>query len=205
MFIKRLGIKLRTISEANKNYNYKNERNSSLKEQYKKDCNFKFDPYSYPNIPGYNLLLEKGIYHPSKNLNGVCRDHILSKEYGWRSNIEPNIVSHPANCQFISNKDNIKKSSSSMLSEMELKDRINNWNNEKIKPIEQKYKKLQLTEDHRKKISKTLTGRKYINYELLEKVNSIKEKCNYSPSRISKELSIDRSTARKYMNLKRGD
>lgn len=34
---------------------------------------------------------------------------MLSKEYGWQNNISPEIMSHPANCQFLINEENMSK------------------------------------------------------------------------------------------------
>jgi len=100
------------------------------KEVYKAACSFKFKPYEYQNIAGYNLLLEKGIFNPQTNKEGVVRDHIVSKEFGWRNQISPEIISHPANCQFISNTDNSKKGADCDFSLEELLLRIKNWDQE---------------------------------------------------------------------------
>jgi hypothetical protein len=100
------------------------------KEIYKAACSFKFKPYQYHNIAGYNLLLENGVFNPQTNKDGVVRDHIVSKEFGWRNQISPEIISHPANCQFISNTDNSKKGADCDLSLEELLLRIKNWDKE---------------------------------------------------------------------------
>lgn len=111
MFIKKsLGIKLLSHKDASINLARKQGRLLTDKKQsYKKECSFSFDPYRYKNIPGYDLLIELGMYHPVKNSKGVCRDHMLSVEYGFRNKISPLLVSYPANCQFITNLKNIKK------------------------------------------------------------------------------------------------
>jgi hypothetical protein len=101
---------------------------TDAKEIYKIECKFQFNIYQYPNILGYDLLLERGMYNHHTNKEGVVRDHIISKEYGWQYNIPTEIIQHPANCQFITNQENIKKSSDSHLSLQDLMVRIETWN-----------------------------------------------------------------------------
>lgn len=154
MFIKAsLGIKLKSTRDAVINYNRKNGKEiTNEKLLYQKQCQFNFDPYSVPQIPGYNLLLELGTYHPTNNPNGICRDHIVSVEYGWRNKIDTKYISHPANCQFLTNSDNIKKNASSWLNIDQLLERIQ-YNN--FQPIEKTYLFLPKTDNHRRKISDT--------------------------------------------------
>ena len=97
------------------------------KEIYWNKCRFKFSPYRFQNLTGFNLLIENGIYHYVKNPNGMCRDHILSIEQGWDLKIQPEIISHPANCQFLTVNDNSKKGSNSWITLDELKNRIKTW------------------------------------------------------------------------------
>ena len=116
------------------------------KEIYKAQCAFKFNVYDYPNMPGYNLLLEKGFVNHVTNKDGAARDHIISKEYGWRNNIPPHIISHPANCQLISNMENVKKGADCYLSYEDLIQRIALWDATQdtsvvLKPVAQKSRK----------------------------------------------------------------
>lgn len=156
MFLKKcLKLELLPISDSINNYYRKTGRSVTDKKLiYKSQCNFMFDPYKFTSIPGYLQLLSLGLYHPIKNPLGVCRDHMVSKEYGFRNNIPSNILSHPANCQFISNYDNIKKGESSVINIDQLMHRIANWGNTE-QPIIQYCKKLPKTEEHRLKISES--------------------------------------------------
>lgn len=156
MFIKKcLGIQLKSCKEANISYAVKSgKRVSSEKHEYYKSCAFKFDPYGYPDIPGYSLLLEYGIYHPQKNPNGVCRDHMISKEYGWRNKISADLISSPHNCQFLSNLDNVKKNSACSITTEDLLDRISNGDFSKLK---NSFKQLPKTAEHKLKISNTVS------------------------------------------------
>ena len=154
MFIKKcLGIKIMSCKEAINNYNKKTGRSiSDEKATYYKLCEFKFNPYSIPEIPGYESLITLGIYHPIKNPSGVCRDHIVSKSYGWRNHIDPNIISHPANCQFITNLENISKNDKSFITINDLEERIRN---NSFQPISKTIVKLAKSKDHKNKISVT--------------------------------------------------
>lgn len=163
MFLKKsLGVNLKSNKEAVTNYYTKIGKSITEKKLvYKKLCEFNFDVYQYPKIPNYNLLLDLGIYHPVNNKDGVCRDHIISKEYGFRNNIDPSIISHPANCQFLTNYDNIKKGESSFLNLDQLIERIEKWNNEEEIDFVSIRKTLPKTESHKKKIS--VSNSKYMN------------------------------------------
>ena len=154
MFIKKcLGIQLKTCKEANISYAVKSgKRVSSEKHEYYKECAFEFDPYQFPDIPGYHLLLHYGIYHSQRNPNGVCRDHMISKEYGWRNKIPPEIISSLHNCQFLLNMDNVKKNSACSITTIELLERIAN---DDFSKIENSFKQLPKTDEHKLKISKT--------------------------------------------------
>ena len=156
MFIKKcLGIELKSVKDAVINTKIqKGVRSTSTKQIYKKECNFNFDPYLYKNIPGYTLLIERGMYHPINNTTGVCRDHIVSKEYGWRNNIDPKIIANPHNCQFITNIENISKGDKSYLTIEELMLRIHN-NDFCLVTDNYNHRKLPKTSEHRKKISET--------------------------------------------------
>lgn len=55
------------------------------------------------------LLKKYGVFHNKNNVNGVVRDHMLSRRTGFNFGIFPQILRHPANCQILTSKDNIKK------------------------------------------------------------------------------------------------
>jgi hypothetical protein len=58
------------------------------------------------------LLKKHGVFHNKNNTSGVVRDHMLSRKTGFNLGIFPQILRHPANCQILTSKDNIKKKSS---------------------------------------------------------------------------------------------
>lgn len=147
-------ITLKTKKEATINYNKKIGRLiTDEKVVYYKQCQFNFDPYRYDFIPGYSLLTEHGIYHPINNPNGACRDHILSKAFGWSNQIDPIIISHPANCQFLLNKDNIKKNSDSWISLADLQERISQWDSQQLSELNFKKIPTEKSVEHRTKLS----------------------------------------------------
>lgn len=55
------------------------------------------------------LLKKNGVFHNKNNVNGIVRDHMLSRKTGFNLGIFPQILRHPANCQILTSKDNIKK------------------------------------------------------------------------------------------------
>lgn len=94
---------------------------------YQIETSFKFDNSEYPKILGYDLLLKYKMYHTAKNPNGVVRDHMYSRYEGYKNGIDPSIISHPANCQFITHIDNTIKNYKSCITIDELLERIKNW------------------------------------------------------------------------------
>ena len=123
------GITLKSLSEANISYHKRIGTYDKLSEKdlYYKNAQFKFGMLTYKNIKGYELIEQYGIYNALTNKNGVSRDHMLSINYGWNHNIPPEIISHPANCEIMTQSDNSKKSFKSSITLEELKERIANW------------------------------------------------------------------------------
>ena len=160
MFIKKsLQMTIKTHQEALVNYCKKaGKAMSEPKAKYKMACQFKFDPYSAKDIPGHALLLEHGLYHAVLNPSGVCRDHMVSVEYGWRNNIPAALISSPYNCQFISNNENITKGASCCLTVDQLVERISSGAFAFTKNV---LISLPKTESHKKKISET--NKQYMN------------------------------------------
>lgn len=98
---------------------------------YRRDCNFKFNLKDYPNEFNFKLVEKYGWYkakNRGNNLNGVSRDHIISVRYGFDNNIDPKIISHPANCQLLRHNDNVSKCSKCNLTLEQLLIKIEKWN-----------------------------------------------------------------------------
>lgn len=95
--------------------------------EYREKCKFNFSSIDISKIKGYELLKEFGMYHKTNNKLGVVRDHRISIWHGWLNKIDPFIISHPANCEFITHKANASKSISISIELNELKSEIENW------------------------------------------------------------------------------
>lgn len=138
----------------------KTERRAFERRKYSVASKFRFDPYSITTIPGYDQLLQHGMYSHS-NRKGMTRDHMISVEYGFRNNIDPAIIAHPANCQFLSMSDNAIKSASSCLTIDELLKRIEQQSFDTI--IRSDLQRMEYTEDRKRKVSETLKNKCWIN------------------------------------------
>lgn len=97
---------------------------------YRQRCKFKFNVYEFPSKFDLTIIDELGWYSPSNkknNLDGVSRDHMLSVSEGYSLGIDPEIISHPANCEIIPHRKNQKKRHKSSMSLEELIEKIKNW------------------------------------------------------------------------------
>lgn len=108
------------------------------KDAYYMACKFEFSISKFPEWFDGSIIKNHGMYSTPgsrrgvKNTNGVSRDHLVSVSYGWENNIDPNIISHPANCDLKLHKDNQKKRHKCEITIEDLKERIKSF--EKIYP-----------------------------------------------------------------------
>lgn len=127
-------LKMRTNSEGLKLAWAKGRYKPSDKEgieRYRQLCEFKFSVKDYPEEFNLELIQEHGWYQAANrgnNLDGVSRDHIVSVKFGFENNIDPELISHPANCRLMRHTKNQKKNSDSDMTLKELKDKIDSWN-----------------------------------------------------------------------------
>lgn len=101
------------------------------KKKYRLDCSFKFNLGDFPEEFDFSLIEQYGWYTASNrggNLNGVSRDHLYSVMSGYENNVDPKLISHPANCGLKRHDKNISKGSSCDITLEELKKRIKLWN-----------------------------------------------------------------------------
>lgn len=101
--------------------------NGNIKH-YRNKCKFRFNIYDYKNEFDLKLLKEHGWYNRNNNKNGVSRDHLYSVKEGFINKVDFKLLSHPANCKLILQKDNRKKSHRSDIILEQLKNRIYIWN-----------------------------------------------------------------------------
>lgn len=106
-------------------------RNLDGRQLYKKMCEFKFSLKDYPDEFDFELLRSLGMYAPENakhpNPNGLARDHRVSIEYGWQHNVDPKIISHPANCKLITQKENEQKYTKCEITLEQLLEDIKAW------------------------------------------------------------------------------
>lgn len=128
-----LGIELRSLSMAStasyRKKGYYNNRDA--KEAYEAQCVFNFSSKLYPYIFGFELVKLHGWCHPIKNPYGVSKDHMVSVHYGFTHNIDPYLISHPANCMFMLQSENASKCENCSMTVQELIERVE-WFNETI-------------------------------------------------------------------------
>jgi hypothetical protein len=106
------------------------EKNKEPFELYREKCSFKFSLNDYPDKFDMKLVEELGWYSPSNkknNLDGVSRDHMISVKEGFINDIDPAIISHPANCNLIQHRKNQSKRAKSSITIEELLERIARW------------------------------------------------------------------------------
>ena len=105
---------------------YERNNMNSLK-RYRMDCKFNFNLADYKEEFDFSLVEQYGWYSPSNkknNLGGVSRDHMFSVKDGFEMNIDPKILSHPANCKLLIHSKNISKHRNSSIALEELLKRI---------------------------------------------------------------------------------
>jgi len=105
---------------------YERNNMNSL-QRYRMDCKFDFNLADYNEEFDFSLVEKYGWYSPSNkknNLGGVSRDHMFSVKDGFEMNIDPKILSHPANCQLLVHSKNISKHRNSSITLDDLLKRI---------------------------------------------------------------------------------
>lgn len=137
-------IKFILCNHTNQYYSNRNSDGSTrrcspyiktAKEQYYASARFKFNVYNYPEEFDLSLIEQHGWYTcpglkrkgQPKNISGVSRDHIISVSYGFANNIDPKIISHPANCRIMLHLDNKVKHNKCSLTVEQLLAKICAW------------------------------------------------------------------------------
>jgi hypothetical protein len=108
---------------------FKRKDKSGL-SNYRVDASFKFNLSDYPGEFDFSLVEKYGWYSAANrgnNLNGVSRDHMVSVKYGYDNNIDPKIISHPANCKLMRHNNNVSKLSNCSITIEELLEKIKAW------------------------------------------------------------------------------
>lgn len=93
---------------------------------YYQECQFSLAGV-IKHVRGYDLLVHLGMYSIHSNPNGVVRDHRYPMSKGFKERVDPKIISHPANCEFLSHKKNASKSNRSSVTLEDLLREIVSW------------------------------------------------------------------------------
>lgn len=98
---------------------------------YRFSCRFNLSPAKFPELFNSLLIREYGWYNPTNkpgptNLTGVCWDHLFRVEDGYKLDINPYIMQHPANAELVPWKVN-KNRKSSLITLNQLHERIQKW------------------------------------------------------------------------------
>jgi hypothetical protein len=107
------------------------------KKDYSYQCRFNFSISKYNEwflytselINKYGWYSTPGSRSGIKNLNGCSRDHLYSVSDGFKNNVDPKIISHPANCDIKPHSINQIKNSKSSITLEELMSRIERFEN----------------------------------------------------------------------------
>lgn len=129
-----MDIQLKSVADGNKAYHHRigTYDNMDEKKKYDIQCDFRFSDKLLPYLPGYENIAKYGWYNSRSNLNGVAKDHMVSKNYGWTHNkIDPYLISHPANCMIMSQLENSQKTFKCSITLNELIERVE-WFNETL-------------------------------------------------------------------------
>lgn len=102
------------------------------KVEYRKACLFRFALNDFPDEFNFKLVEEYGWYKAKNNgdnPHGVSRDHMYSITEGFKNNVDPYYISHPANCELLRHDFNKNKNTKCSITLEELIKRVNNWDN----------------------------------------------------------------------------
>ena len=70
------------------------------------------------------MIKKYGIFNAFKNTKGVVRDHKYSRWSGYNENVNPILLRHPVNCEWIKHSENVSKRGKNTISLENLIDRI---------------------------------------------------------------------------------
>tara|TARA_Y100001951_G_C11288487_1_gene270412 strand:+ start:533 stop:1171 length:639 start_codon:yes stop_codon:yes gene_type:complete len=83
---------------------------------YRYKARFDINIADLPYIKGYDKLKKLGFYNRKNNPNGVVKDHRFSIKSGIVLEIPPEYLGNLSNCEFLTEKENLVKSSNNSIS-----------------------------------------------------------------------------------------
>lgn len=104
-------------------------KNTTSIKQYRQYCKFSLNKNDHSCLFDIDLINLFGWYSPANkenNLKGVSWDHLYRISDGWKNNIPPEIMRHPANAELIPHEVNFARKVS-QISYDELLERIKLW------------------------------------------------------------------------------
>jgi len=128
---KELEYKKRRYTHCSRTCRAETTKTDDPKRFYRRSCKFDFALKNYPDEFNFKLIEEYGWYSPTNknnNLGGVSRDHMVSVSFGYENNIDPTVLSHPANCRLMIHSKNISRNNKNSITYDELLSRIMVWN-----------------------------------------------------------------------------
>lgn len=100
-------------------------------QYYRIQCRFQFNLSDFRDEFDFDLITENGWYkakNHGNNLKGVSRDHMFSIKRGYEMQIDPYLISHPANCELMLQTDNFRKLTDCSITKEKLVERVEDWN-----------------------------------------------------------------------------
>lgn len=141
LLLSALGVRTYTVSEALLiRHNISPEQRNAFKN-YRRKCKFNF-----------TRELEECLFGADKKTitnDTPAKDHMISVIYGFIHNIDPYLMSHPANCMILSNSSNSSKRGLCSITLEELMEQVEWFNNTILSKTEDYAKKYRKTAGHR--------------------------------------------------------
>ena len=100
-------------------------------DRYRYLCSFNIHPSDLYRVAGYDLLVKVGYFNKDTNPGGVVKDHRLSINTAYTGKLNPDLVKHPANCEFLTVSDNARKGARDSLTIPDLLHLIEAWGTKK--------------------------------------------------------------------------
>lgn len=127
-----LKVKLKTPGEGVRSYHKKKGtyRNMESKKKYKMECDFHMNFELHSLLANFTDVNIKKWYNQKSGYKNEysTRDHMISKEHGYWFNIDTYLMSHPANCLLMKQKDNSSKNDRCSITLNELIERVEFFN-----------------------------------------------------------------------------
>ena len=129
-------IHLPSLQEIGNRVHKKFLINKTDREKYYDECVFKFPIQLLPYTINYQLINQYNWYNPFyPKENGLTKDHRISRKYGYIHNIDPYLISHPANCEIMLLTDNSSKQDKCSITLQQLIEEVEWWNENIIHKI----------------------------------------------------------------------